>query len=96
MADPPQKRANGVEVGRERVRGWFEKGSYLSTPWTTEFFSVCPSLTPGEEDGVEFEAASILQPSGQLTEVTAVQVQGDPQGLSAALHLVTHWCVCKT
>lgn len=55
-----------------------------------------PGLTSSEEDGVELEAASILQPTGQLTEVTAVQVQGDPQGLSAALHLVTHWCVCNT
>lgn len=52
-----------------------------------------PSLTPGEEDGVELEAASILQPTGQLTEVTAIQVQGDSQGLPAALHLVAHWCV---
>lgn len=53
------------------------------------------SLTPGEEDGVELKAASILQPTGQLTEVTAVQVQGDSQGLPTPLHLVTHWCVCK-
>lgn len=57
---------------------------------------VCPVLTPGEEHGVELEAASILQPTGQLTEVTAVQVQGDPEGLPAALHLVTHRCICNT
>lgn len=54
-----------------------------------------PSLTPGEEDGVELQAASILQPTGQLAEVTAVQEKGDPQGMSAAFHLVTHWCVCN-
>lgn len=54
-----------------------------------------PSLTLGEEDSVELEAAAVLQPTGQLAEVTAVQVQSDPQGLSAALHLVTHRRVCK-
>lgn len=59
-------------------------------------FLSLPSLTSSEEDGVELEAASILQPTWQLTEVTAVQVQGDSQGLSTALHLVTHWCVCNT
>lgn len=52
-------------------------------------------LTPGEQDSVEFEAASILQPTGELIEVTAVQVKGDPQGMPGALHLVTHWCVCN-
>lgn len=60
---------------------------------------LCPSLlslTPGEKDSVDLQAASVLQPTGQLTEVTAVQVQGDPQGLPAALHLVTHRCVCNT
>lgn len=51
------------------------------------------SLTSGEENGVELEAASILQPTGQLTEETAIQVQGDSQGLPAALHLVAHWRV---
>ena len=45
---------------------------------------------------MELEAAAVLQPAGELTEVTAVQVQGDPQGLPAALHLVTHRCVCNT
>lgn len=45
---------------------------------------------------MELEAASILQPTGQLTEVTAVQVQGDSQGLPTALHLVTHRRVCST
>lgn len=53
-------------------------------------------LTSGEQDSVEFEAASILQPTGELIEVTAVQVKGDPQGMPGALHLVTHWCVCNT
>lgn len=55
-----------------------------------------PLLTPGEQHSVELETASVLQPTGELAEVTAVQVQGDPQGLSAAFHLVTHWCVCNT
>lgn len=45
---------------------------------------------------MELEAAAVLQPTGQLAEVTAVQVQSDPQGLSAALHLVTHRRVCNT
>lgn len=31
-----------------------------------------PSLTFGKEDGLELEAASVLQTTGQLTEVTAV------------------------
>lgn len=75
--------------------------THLSTPWISQFSLqfLCPSLpslTLGEEDGVKLEAASILQPTGQLTEVTAVQVQGDSQGLPTALHLVTHWCVCST
>lgn len=52
-------------------------------------------LTSGEQDSVEFEAASILQPTGELIEVTAVQVKGDPQGMPGTLHLVTHWCVCN-
>lgn len=59
----------------------------------------CPHeavLTPGEEDGVELQAASILQATGQLTEEAAVQVEGDSQGLPTALHLVTHWSVCNT
>lgn len=67
------------------------------TPLCTDH--VCPSLprlTSGEEDGVELEAASVLQPTGQHAEVAAVQEQGDPQGLSAALHLVTHRRVCNT
>lgn len=51
-------------------------------------------LTSGEEDGVELEAAAVLQPTGQLAEEAAVQVEGDFQGLSAALHLVAHWSVC--
>lgn len=55
----------------------------------------CSILTPGEEDGLQLEAASVLQPGGQLAEVTAVQVQSDPQGLPAALHLVTHRRVCN-
>lgn len=53
------------------------------------------SLTPSEKNSVKFQAASILQPAGQLTEVTAVQIQSDSQGLSAAFHLVTHRCVCN-
>lgn len=53
------------------------------------------SLTPSEKNSVKFQAASILQPTGQLTEVTAVQIQSDSKGLSAAFHLVTHWCVCN-
>lgn len=53
------------------------------------------SLTPSEKNSMKFQAASILQPTGQLTEVTAVQIQSDSQGLSAAFHLVTHWCVCN-
>lgn len=43
--------------------------------------STAPSpvrLTSGKENSVELEAASVLQPTGQLIEVTAVQVQGDP------------------
>lgn len=57
----------------------------------------CPmaSLTPSEKNTAKFQAASILQPTRQLTEVTAVQIQSDSQGLSAAFHLVTHWCVCN-
>lgn len=51
-------------------------------------------LTSGEEDRVELEAAAVLQPTGQLTEEAAVQVEGDFQGLPAALHLVAHWSVC--
>lgn len=51
-------------------------------------------LTPGEEDGVELEAAAVLQPAGQLAEEAAVQVEGDFQGLPTALHLVAHWSVC--
>lgn len=54
-----------------------------------------PLLTPGEEDGVQLEAAAVLQPTGQLVEEAAVQVQGDPQGLPAALHLVAHRSVCR-
>lgn len=53
------------------------------------------SLTPSEKNSVKFQASSILQPTGQLTKVTAVQIEGDSQGLSAAFHLVTHWCVCN-
>lgn len=53
------------------------------------------SLTPSEKNSVKFQAASILQTTGQLTEVTAVQIQSDPQSLSAAFHLVTHRCVCN-
>lgn len=44
---------------------------------------------------MKFQAASILQPTGQLTKVTAVQIQSDSEGLAATFHLVTHWCVCK-
>lgn len=54
------------------------------------------SFTSSEEDGVKLEAASILQPTRQVIEMTAVQVKGDFQGLPAAFHLVTHWCVCNT
>lgn len=50
-------------------------------------------LTSGEQDRVELQAASILKPTGQLAEMTAVQEHGDPQGLPAALHLVAHRCV---
>lgn len=69
------------------------------TTFTPQHKTMCltlSTLTPGEEDGVKLQTASILQSTGQLAEVTAVQVQSDPQGLSAALHLVTHWCVCNT
>lgn len=53
------------------------------------------SLTPSEKNSVKFQAASIFQATGQLTEVTAVQIESDSQGLSAAVHLVAHWCVCN-
>lgn len=53
------------------------------------------SLTSSEKNSVKFQAASILQPTGQLTKVTAVQIQSDSEGLAATFHLVTHWCVCK-
>lgn len=53
------------------------------------------SLTPSEKNSVKFQAASIFQPTGQLAEVTAVQIQSDSQGLAAAVHLVAHRCVCN-
>lgn len=62
-----------------------------------QIFPVSPlSLTSGEEGSLDLQAASVLQPTGQLTEVAAVQVHGDLQGMSAALHLVTHRRVCNT
>lgn len=43
---------------------------------------------------MELEAATVLQPTGQLAEEAAVQVEGDFQGLPTAFHLVAHWSVC--
>lgn len=67
--------------------------------WAHSFPTTTPgpmsSLTPSEKNSVKFQAASILQTTGQLTEVTAVQIQSDSQGLSAAFHLVTHRRVCN-
>lgn len=53
------------------------------------------SLTSCEKNSVKFQTASISQPTGQLTEVTAVKIQSDSQGLSATFHLVTHRRVCN-
>lgn len=66
---------------------------FARVPWFCSP-SVPAVLTPGEEDGVELEAAAVLQSAGQLAEEAAVQVEGDFQGLPTALHLVAHWSVC--